>query len=132
MQDTPDTQRSITEMDLIKGDEIQSQRDINQKGQLLETVLGKEERLKFSETLKGIGADEQQIEQVKEGKLASKELLNMVKDLLSNPSNALKAESLFSSKEYTEILRQEIKQQWLVEPENLKTPNKMESLYQQM
>lgn len=132
VQDTPDTQRSITEMDLIKGDEIQSQRDINQKGQLLETVLGKEERLKFSETLKGIGADEQQIEQVKEGKLASKELLNMVKDLLSNPSNALKAESLFSSKEYTEILRQEIKQQWLVEPENLKTPNKMESLYQQM
>lgn len=101
-------------------------------GQILENILTSEARANLSDKLKALGADTSQLELIKDGKIENKELLNMVKTLLNNPNNASLAESLFSSKEYTEVLRQVIKQQWLVEPENLKEPDKMANLYKQM
>jgi hypothetical protein len=104
----------------------------NNQGQLLENILTNEERSNLTQMLKNLGADTHLLNQVKEGKLDSKELLNMVKTLLANPENALKAQDLFASKEYAEILKQEIRNQWLVEPEHLNEPDKMSNLYKQM
>lgn len=120
-------QNSLDENTLIK-----SEAQTTKQSQFLETILSSEERANLSDKLKTLGADTALLEQVKEGKIENKELLNMVKTLLSNPGHAQNAEELFSSKEYNEILRQVIKQQWLVEPDHLKEPNKMENLYKQM
>lgn len=110
------------------GDDVQAMKH----GQVLENILSSEERFALADKLKNLGADLSQLELVKEGKIENKELLNMVKTLINDPINAQKAEILFSSKEYNEILRQVIKQQWLVEPDNLNEPDKMTNLYKQM
>ncbi|MFA9378971.1 MAG: flagellar hook-length control protein FliK [Lachnotalea sp.] len=101
-------------------------------GQILENILSSDERSNLSDKLKSLGADTTQLEIVKEGKSEAKDVLNLVKNLLLDPNNVSKADSLFSSKEYLEVLKQVIKQQWLVEPDNLKEPDKMGKLYKQM
>jgi len=119
----------------LNGEKISESPENNsliKSGQLLENVLTKDERLNLADKLKNIGADAALIDQVSEGTISKKEFLNLVKDLLGNQGTSRAAESLLQSKEYNEILHQVIKDQWLVEPENLKEPDKMSNFYKHM
>lgn len=102
------------------------------QGKTLDYILNDKERASLADKVKELGANESQFEQIKEGKITNKELLNMVKSLLVNSDNISKSDSLFSSKEYIEVLKQTLKEQWIVEPNDLKEPDKMTSLYKKM
>ncbi|WP_099467662.1 flagellar hook-length control protein FliK [Konateibacter massiliensis] len=99
---------------------------------LLQATLNGRELASLAENLKELGAKETLLIQVKDGTITSRELLNQVKLLLENGNHSEKADVLFNSKEYMEVLKQSIKEQWLVKPENLNEPDKMSKLYKGM
>lgn len=99
---------------------------------LIENVLSGQERDTLAEKLKELGADNDIITQVKESKMSGKEFLNLVRTLTENPTMQWKADSLFRSNEYLEVLTRVIKEEWLIQPEDLKQPDKMNEFYNQL
>lgn len=116
----------------IDHDEILSVVNNNRQSNLLHSVLNEKERFVLAEKLREFGVYNQLLSQVKEGKIDNKDLLNLVRTLLDNPDHAWKADSLFNSQEYTQILKRVTKEQWLIQPKDLNDPDKMSKLYKQM
>ncbi len=90
----------------------------------------------LSDMLKELGVKEETAEQVKNGELSAKEVLNLVKNLLAKesagqlPGGALAR--LLGSKEFQGLLRSEIENQWLIRPEDVARPEKTEQLYEKI
>ena len=86
--------------------------------------------------LKELGVDEHTAEQIRNGELSSKEVLTMVRNLLSRagteemPSEAL--ERLLGGKEFEGLLKAEAGRQWLIEPRDVADPHKVEQLYERI
>ncbi|MBA4689111.1 MAG: flagellar hook-length control protein FliK [Candidatus Galacturonibacter soehngenii] len=101
------------------------------KSKMLSFVLNEEERYSLSDTLKRLGVDEVTQNQVREGKINNNELMNQLKSLVME-SDLGDNELLFHSKEYVKVLKQALKEQWLVTPQDLKEPDKMTRYYKQL
>lgn len=90
----------------------------------------------LSDMLKELGVKEEVAEQVKNGELPAKEVLNLVKNLLAKesagqlPDGALAR--MLGSKEFQGLLRSEIENQWLIRPEDVARPEKIEQLYEKI
>lgn len=111
---------------ILKGKEISSSKE------LVGNVLDKEARAVLSDKLSDMGLDKETVLNVKNGEIGNKELLNIVKELLKNPENTYKAESLLGSREYREVLLNAIKHEWLIKPESLKEQDKVTRFYNQL
>lgn len=111
---------------ILKGKEISSSKE------LVGNVLDKEARAVLSDKLSDMGLDKETVLNVKSGEIGNKELLNIVKELLKNPENTYKAESLLGSREYREVLLNAIKHEWLIKPESLKEQDKVTRFYNQL
>lgn len=111
---------------ILKGKEISSSKE------LVGNVLDKEARAVLSDKLSDMGLDKEAVLNVKNGEIGNKELLNIVKELLKNPENTYKAESLLGSREYREVLLNAIKHEWLIKPESLKEQDKVTQFYNQL
>lgn len=111
---------------ILKGKEISSSKE------LVGNVLDKEARAVLSDKLSDMGLDKETVLNVKNGEIGNKELLNIVKELLKNPENTYKAESLLGSREYREVLLNAIKHEWLIKPESLKEQDKVTRFYDQL
>ncbi len=90
----------------------------------------------LSDMLKELGVKEEMTEQVKNGELSAKEVLNLVKNLLAKESaGQLPGGTLarmLGSKEFQGLLRSEIENQWLIRPEDVARPEKTEQLYEKI
>lgn len=118
----------------IKGEaeNILKGREVSSSKELVGNVLDKEARAVLSDKLSDMGLDKEAVLNVKNGEIGNKELLNIVKELLKNPENTYKAESLLGSREYREVLLNAIKHEWLIKPESLKEQDKVTQFYNQL
>lgn len=118
----------------IKGEaeNILKGREVSSSKELVGNVLDKEARAVLSDKLSDMGLDKETVLNVKNGEIGNKELLNIVKELLKNPENTYKAESLLGSREYREVLLNAIKHEWLIKPESLKEQDKVTRFYNQL
>lgn len=105
--------------------------DLSAQSKMLSFVLNDKERDSLSEVLRRLGVEEGTLYQVREGKINNNELMNLLKSILME-SDFTDNEFLFSSKEYAKVLKQALKEQWLVTPQDLKEPDKMTRYYKQL
>lgn len=105
--------------------------DLSAQSKMLSFVLNDKERDSLSEALRRLGVEEGTLYQVREGKINNNELMNLLKSILME-SDFTDNEFLFSSKEYAKVLKQALKEQWLVTPQDLKEPDKMTRYYKQL
>lgn len=119
---------------------------IRQEGEQTANVDGKEQNIRsgldarqwssLADLLKELGASEKTAEQIKSGTLPAKEVLALIKDLMpkagteSISHEAL--ERLFNSKEFQGLLKEEMSQQWLIEPKNVERAEEVEKLYERV
>ena len=90
----------------------------------------------LSDMLKELGASEDTAAQIRKGDLPPKEVLTFIRD------NVLKAgadgphmrlmERLLGSREFEGLLKAEIGKQWLIEPQDVADPRKVEQLYERI
>ncbi len=105
--------------------------DLSVQSKMLLLVLNENERDSLTEGLKRLGADEITLYQVKEGKISNNELTNLIKSLVME-SEFSDNEFLFRSAEYEKVLKQALKEQWLVTPQDLNEPDKIVRYYKQL
>ncbi|MDE6882054.1 MAG: flagellar hook-length control protein FliK, partial [Lachnospiraceae bacterium] len=86
--------------------------------------------------LRELGIDEQTAVQIKNGVLPAKDVLTLIRHMLSGtgehemPSQML--ERLFAGKEFEGLLKAELGRQWLIEPRDVAEPHKVEQLYERI
>lgn len=105
--------------------------DLATQSKPLSFVLSEQERESLTEVLKGLGANEVTLYKVKEGTITNHELMNQIKSLVME-LDFTKDVFLFGSKEYEKVLKQALKEQWLVTPQDLKEPDKMTRFYRRL
>lgn len=106
--------------------------EVSSQSRQLSFVLNEEQRGVLAEGLKLLGADESVLSQVKEGRINNNDLMNLIKTLVDNSGDIHEVENLFASKEYIEVLKQALKEKWLVEPKDLNEPDKISDYYKQL
>lgn len=86
--------------------------------------------------VKSLGVDEQTAGQIRNGELSSKEVLTLIRNLLSRtgteemPSHTLGR--LLGGKEFETLLKAEACRQWMIEPREVADPHKVEQLYERI
>ncbi len=121
---------------MLQEEALQTPGGSEQAGVQGQAKLGAEDWNTLSNMLKELGVKEETAEQVKNGELSAKEVLNLVKNLLAKesagqlPGGALAR--MLGSKEFQGLLRTEIENQWLVKPEDVARPEKIEQLYEKI
>lgn len=101
-----------------------------------QTALTDKQWRALSDMLKELGAAEDTAAQIRKGDLPPKEVLTFIRD------NVLKAgadgphmrlmERLLGSREFEGLLKAEIGKQWLIEPQDVADPRKVEQLYERI
>lgn len=108
----------------------------NVAGTVEESVLTKQQWNTLSDLLSEMGADEAQTEQIKNGEIPAKEILNLIKAFIpkADTRGELPHElgRVLASKEFQTLLRSEIEKQWLIEPKNVADRDKVEQLYERI
>lgn len=95
---------------------------------------GQWERL--GDALKELGLDERTAARVKSGELPAKEVLQLIRHLMSGaqrkeaPDQAL--QRLFEGKEFKELLKDQISRQWMIEPKDVADKKQVEQLYERI
>ncbi len=121
---------------MLQEEALQTPGGSEQAGVQGQAKLGAEDWNTLSNMLKELGVKEETAEQVKNGELSAKEVLNLVKNLLAKesagqlPGGALAR--MLGSKEFQGLLRTEIENQWLIKPEDVARPEKIEQLYEKI
>ncbi len=121
---------------MLQEEALQTPGGSGQAGAQGQAKLGAENWNTLSDMLKELGVKEETAEQVKNGELPAKEVLNLVKNLLAKesagqlPGGALAR--MLGSKEFQGLLRTEIENQWLIKPEDVARPEKTEQLYEKI
>lgn len=99
-------------------------------------VLTKEQWNSLSDLLRELGADESQAEQIRNGEIPPKEILNLIKEFIPKGGSGENAphelSRILDSKEFQTLLKTEIERQWLIEPKNVADPKKVEQLYERI
>lgn len=99
-------------------------------------VLTEKQWSTLADLMRELGADGHTAQQVRSGELPAKDVLAMLRNLLPGagaeemPSRIL--ERLFGGKEFENLLKAEVGRQWLIEPEDVADPHKVEQLYQRI
>lgn len=90
----------------------------------------------LGDLVRELGVEEQTAAQIKNGGMPAKEVLTLLRGLLSKvgteemPSRAL--ERLFGGREFENLLKSEAGRQWLIEPKDVADPHKVERLYERI
>lgn len=98
-----------------------------------EPVLSQGQWERLGDMLKDLGVDEQTAAQVKNGELPAKEVLQLVRHLLTGaqrkdvPEQAL--QRLLGGNEFKELLKDQISRQWMIEPRDVADKKQVEQLY---
>lgn len=101
-----------------------------------EPALSQGQWERLGDALKGLGVDEQTAEQIKNGELPAKDVLQLVKHLLAGaqrkdvPDQAL--QKLLGGNEFKELLKDQIGRQWMIEPKDVADKKQVEQLYERI
>ncbi|MDE7200202.1 MAG: flagellar hook-length control protein FliK [Lachnospiraceae bacterium] len=99
-------------------------------------VLSQGQWERLGDVLKGLGVDEQTAEQIKNGELPTKDVLQLVRHLLTGaqrkdvPDQAL--QRLLGGNEFKELLKDQIGRQWMIEPKDVADKKQVEQLYERI
>ncbi len=102
---------------------------------LLDEVLDKSGRQQLAAALGRLGFLPKQQELVKNGEMPVEQLLKDIQHFLAEKGDTASQKDilhLFGSKEYNFILSKQIKQQWLMKPEDVANKDNVESFYQRL
>lgn len=101
-----------------------------------QSVLGGKQWEALSDTLRRMGVDEETAQQIKNGNLPPKEVLNLVKNLLPKAMrgeiSAKDMHQLLGGKEFQALLKEEIGRQWTIEPRDVADKKQVEQLYERI
>lgn len=90
----------------------------------------------LSNMLRSLGVEEETTEQIKNGNLPPKEVLNLVKNLLPKAMrgeiSAKDVQQLLGGKEFQTLLKEEIGRQWTIEPKEVADKKQVEQLYERI
>lgn len=101
-------------------------------------LLTKGQWERLGDTLRQLGVDEQTASQVKSGGLPAKEVLQLVRHLLTaNRGNAASGQEqvlhrLLGGKEFQTLLKDQIDRQWTIEPKEVADKKQVEQLYERI
>ncbi len=99
-------------------------------------VLSGEQWKSLSDELRRLGMAEQTAEQIENGNLPPKEVLNLIKNLLPRAMRGEIPERdmqhLLGGKEFQALLREEIGRQWTIEPRDVADKKQVEQLYERI
>lgn len=101
-----------------------------------EHVLTQNQWEQLGDTLKELGVDEQTAEQIKNGELPTKDVLQLIRHLISGaqkkeaPDQAL--QRFLSGNEFKELLKDQIGRQWMIEPKDVADKKQVEQLYERI
>lgn len=99
---------------------------------LLAGALNEGERSRLLSLLGKLGFPEEQLQQIQDGSIEVKQLLQDIQHMLSANGENISKESvvnLFGSKVYNQLLNNEILQQWLLKPAEVAGKEKVEAFY---
>ncbi|MDE6387141.1 MAG: flagellar hook-length control protein FliK [Lachnospiraceae bacterium] len=90
----------------------------------------------LSDMLRELGIDEHTAEQIKNGEMASKEALALIRGFIpkagASEQHARMMERILDGKEFETLLKSEVTRQWLIEPKDVADPHKVEQLYERI
>lgn len=99
-------------------------------------ALTREQWEGLSDSLRRLGVAEETAEQVKDGTLPPKEVLNLIKNLLPKAMRGEIPEKdmqrLLGGKEFQTLLKEEISRQWTLEPRDVADKKQVEQLYERI
>lgn len=101
-----------------------------------EPVLTQNQWEQLGDTLKELGVDEQTAEQIKNGELSTKDVLQLIRHLISGaqkkeaPDQAL--QRFLGGNEFKELLKDQIGRQWMIEPKDVADKKQVEQLYERI
>ncbi len=101
-----------------------------------ETVLSQGQWERLGDTLRGLGASEELAAQIKNGQLPAKEVLQLIRHLLTGaqrkdvPDQAL--QRLLGGNEFKALLKDQIGRQWMIEPKDVADKRQVEQLYERI
>jgi len=101
-----------------------------------EPVLTQNQWEQLGDTLKELGVDEQTAEQIKNGELPTKDVLQLIRHLISGaqkkeaPDQAL--QRFLGGNEFKELLKDQIGRQWMIEPKDVADKKQVEQLYERI
>ncbi|MGN0278502.1 MAG: flagellar hook-length control protein FliK [Lachnospiraceae bacterium] len=126
-------QQAAQEGDAIKGNEAL----FNQEGSVTKSsVLTRQQWNNLADMLKGMRIESTLTEQIRNGEMSSRELLNLIKGFLGKDNAGgimpRELEQVLNSREFHTLLKSEIEKQWLIEPKNVADPDKVEKLYERI
>lgn len=99
-------------------------------------VLNQEQWQRLGDALRALGTDEGMVSQVRSGQLPVKDVLQLVRQLLPGavrgdvPEQAL--QRLLGGKEFQILLKEQIGNQWTIEPRNVAEKKQVEELYERI
>ncbi len=90
----------------------------------------------LSDMLKELGAHEDKAEQIARGEMPPKEVLSLIRELMPKAGapefHSRMMERLLESREFETLLKEEVGKQWLIKPEDVSDPHKVEQLYERI
>ncbi len=101
-----------------------------------EPVLSQGQWERLGDTLRGLGASEELAAQIKNGQLPAKEVLQLIRHLLTGaqrkdvPDQAL--QRLLGGNEFKALLKDQIGRQWMIEPKDVADKRQVEQLYERI
>ena len=101
-----------------------------------EPVLSQGQWERLGDTLRGLGASEELAAQIKNGQLPAKEVLQLIRHLLTGaqrkdvPDQAL--QRLLGGNEFKALLKNQIGRQWMIEPKDVADKRQVEQLYERI
>lgn len=101
-----------------------------------EPVLSQGQWERLGDTLRGLGASEETAAQIKSGQLPAKEVLQLIRHLLTGaqkkdvPDQAL--QRLLLGNEFKTLLKDQIGRQWTIEPKDVADKRQVEQLYERI
>ncbi|MCI6714991.1 MAG: flagellar hook-length control protein FliK [Lachnospiraceae bacterium] len=100
------------------------------------SVLTNRQWNSLADMLKEMGIESTLTEQIRNGEVSPRELLNLIKDFLGKDKAGgimpPELEQVLNSREFHTLLKSEIEKQWLIEPKNVADPDKVEKLYERI
>lgn len=126
-------QQSASGSDVINDNVV----SFTQEGNVTATsVLTNRQCNNLADMLKGMGIESTLTEQIRNGEVSSRELLNLIKGFLGKDNAGgimpRELEQVLNSREFHTLLKSEIEKQWLIEPKNVADPDKVEKLYERI
>lgn len=133
------TQNTEVQEAVLQGKMAQTETLLEMAGADDKKAVSGETENTLADTLQKLGANEQLVEQVKTGQFLGKDMLTQLGELLAKASgHPLETEwkeafrDLIGNRDFQNILKSEIGNQWLLNPEEVAEKEKVEQLYERI